>query len=180
MVLAGNSLGGRIAWEFGLRFAGRTAGLVLIDSLGYPWPRKPTGIALARVPLLGWMQRWITPRFLIRESLHEVYGDDALVSEELVERHFAMMLREENRSAFIQRVNHELDADSSRIAGLRMPVLVLWGADDIWISAKHADLFARDLPQAKVITYAGVGHVPQEETPAQVGADMLRFLENLP
>lgn len=174
--IAGNSLGGRIAWEFALAFPEQIRGLVLIDSLGYPWPEKPMGIALARVPLLKYAQRYITPYFLIRRSLHEVYGDDALVSEELVDRHFELLLHAGNRAAFIARVNHELDADSARISSLRLPVLVLWGADDAWIPVEHAPHFVRDIPGARSILYSGVGHVPHEEAPGLVAKDLRSFL----
>ena len=174
--IAGNSLGGRIAWEFALAFPERIRALVLIDSLGYLWPGKPMGIALARVPLLKYAQRYITPYFLIRQSLHEVYGDDALVSEELIDRHFELLLHGGNRAAFIARVNHELDADSARLASLRLPVLVLWGTDDAWVPVEHAPYFVRDIPGARSILYPGVGHVPHEEAPEPVARDLRLFL----
>lgn len=182
VLIAGNSLGGRIAWEFALQSPQAVRGLVLIDSLGYPWPEKPAGIALARVPLLGVAQEWITPRFLIRQSLLEVYGDDARVGDELVERHHKLLLRRGNRRAFVARVNHELDADAARIPQLhvlRIPVLVLWGEDDAWIPVAHAQHFAEDLPAATVTTYAGIGHVPQEEAPERVTSDVRKFVETL-
>ncbi len=182
VIVAGNSLGGRIAWEFALQRPESVRGLVLIDSLGYPWPEKPAGIALARVPLLGAVQQWITPRFLIRQSLLEVYGDDTKVDAALVERHHQLLLRRGNRRAFVARVNHELDAEAPRIRrldALGVPVLVLWGEADAWIPVAHASHFAEDLPGATVITYPGIGHVPQEEAPRRVTSDVQKFVSRL-
>ncbi|MCR9143399.1 MAG: alpha/beta hydrolase [bacterium] len=179
VTLVGNSLGGRIAWEFALRFPDRARGLVLLDSLGYLWPDKPLAIAAARIPVLGGAQRYITPYFLIQQSLREVYGDDALISRELVDRHFELLLREGNRAAFIQRVNHELDVDEAKIPGLNLPTLVLWGADDEWVPAAHSPKFVRDIPGARQILYAGVGHVPHEEAPERVALDLRAFFNEL-
>ncbi|MEQ9362744.1 MAG: alpha/beta hydrolase [Leptospirales bacterium] len=176
VAIAGNSLGGRIGWEFALRYPEQTSALVLIDALGYDWPAKPMAITMARVPFVKYLQRYVTPYFLIRRSLHEVYGDDDLVSEELIDRHFELLLREGNRAAFIARVNHELDADGRRIKELRLPVLIAWGAADAWIPVDHARLFQRDIPGARLVLYEGVGHVPHEEAPARVARDMARFL----
>lgn len=57
-----------------------------------------------------------------------------------------------------------------RLAGL--PTLVLWGLAD---TALRPHLLARwkaTLPEARVVEYAGAGHWPHEEIPAQVARDL--------
>ncbi len=176
-VIAGNSLGGRIAWEFGLRHPSAAQALVLLNPLGYPWPEKPMGIAMARVPVLGKIQRWLTPRSLIRKSLLEAYYNDEMVTDELVERYFVLLRRKGNRAAFVTRVNVELDVDSARIPELKVPVQVLWGKGDIWLPLAQAKLWQKDLPKDAVRIYPGVGHMPQEEIPDKVAAQIFKLLE---
>ena len=54
--LAGNSLGGQIAWNFATRYPDRVMKLVLIDSAGYPKEAAPsasTVIRLAGMPVIN-------------------------------------------------------------------------------------------------------------------------------
>ncbi|MNO04863.1 Lipase 3 precursor [compost metagenome] len=59
---------------------------------------------------------------------------------------------------------------------MRAPTLVLWGERDRWIPPAHAQAFAERIPGAQLRRYAGLGHVPMEEDPQRVAADLLPFL----
>ena len=50
-------------------------------------------------------------------------------------------------------------------------------ARDRWIPPAHAAEFAARIPDVTLHRYAGLGHVPMEEDPQRVAADLLRFLE---
>jgi pimeloyl-ACP methyl ester carboxylesterase len=47
----------------------------------------------------------------------------------------------------------------------------MWGEEDRWIPPEHARRFVRDLRDASLVTYPGVGHVPMEEIPDRTAAD---------
>jgi len=175
--LVGNSLGGRIAWEYALSQPERVQCLVLIDALGYPLSKWPLAIQGARLPLVGELQRYMTPRGLVSRSLREVYGRPERVKDEVIERCFELLLREDNRASFVRRARVDGTQESERIASVSQPTLVLWGRLDRWIPVAHADLFAADIKQAECKIYPHLGHVPQEEEPATVAADILDFLE---
>lgn len=175
--IAGNSLGGRIAWEFAATAPERVDRLILIDPSGYPTGKAPTlAFRLGAMPVANLLLRHITPRQLFENSLKEVYADDSKVTEELVTRYYELFMRQGNREAFIARMRTGFAADTARIALVQAPTLVMWGEKDAWIPAEHASRFARDLPNATLQLYPDAGHVPMEEEPAATAADAWRFL----
>lgn len=176
--IAGNSLGGAIAWSYAAAHPNQVDKLILIDAWGFPDPnRKPTlGIQLARTPVLQQIVRYVTPRSLIEKSIYEVYGDDSKVTPEIVDRYYDMMLAEGNREAFIARQDSPFPFKGERLSAIYHPTLLLWGEEDKWIPLSTADSFMQALPNAQLISYPGVGHLPMEEIPEQTVQDARRFL----
>ncbi len=146
MVLAGNSLGGEIAWRTATLAPHRVARLVLVDAAGYAFQPEqlPIGFALMRLPLVNRLSEHLTPRMLVERSVRQVYGDPSKVTDALVDRYLELTLREGNRRALVQRFQ-QLDhgADAQRIATLRTPTLVLWGRKDRLIPLDNAHRFQR-------------------------------------
>ncbi len=181
-VMVGNSLGGHIAWRFAAKYPEKVQKLVLIDASAYP-NNKPIPLAfkLARNQLTNTLMRYVTPRSLVKKSLLDVYGNDELVTEELVDRYFDMQLREGNRSAFIARANQvkseTLEQEIGMIQTIQQPTLILWGEEDNWLPVEHANRFFDDLPNGKLVTYEGIGHVPMEEIPDETAKDVWLFLQ---
>ncbi|MGB1242658.1 MAG: alpha/beta fold hydrolase [Chitinophagales bacterium] len=181
-VVAGNSLGGHIAWRFAAKYPEKVQELVLIDASTYP-NNKPIPLAfkLARNQFTNIFMRYVTPRSLVKSSLLDVYGNDDLVTDKVVDRYFDMQLRKGNRSAFIARANQveseTLEQEIGMIKTIQQPTLILWGEEDNWLPVEHANRFFDDLPNGKLVTYEGVGHVPMEEIPNETAKDVLRFLQ---
>jgi pimeloyl-ACP methyl ester carboxylesterase len=53
-----------------------------------------------------------------------------------------------------------------RLAGIRTPVALIWGADDRLIPVRYAEQAQRRLPNATLEVIPACGHVPQRECPA--------------
>lgn len=179
--LAGNSLGGRIAWNYAAAHPQRVDRLILVDASGYRMRRAPSLVfRLAALPGIGDLLAKLTPRSLYRRSLEEVYADDSRVDDALVQRYFELSLREGNREAFLQRVRAasrtNRDDPTETLAGLTAPTLIQWGGRDEWISPEHARRFATDIPGARLMVYEELGHVPMEEAPARTARDAREFL----
>jgi len=178
-VLAGNSLGGEIAWQVAAAAPQRVERLVLVDAAGYAFApaSMPLGFRIARMPALAWLTERILPRGVIEASVRNVYGDPSRVSDTLVDRYYELTLREGNRAALGRRFRQNAPGkDADRIKTLRLPTLVLWGGKDRLIPPQYAQQFGRDIPGSKVIVYEALGHVPHEEDPAATVADVGRFL----
>jgi pimeloyl-ACP methyl ester carboxylesterase len=165
--VAGNSLGGTIAWHVALSSPQRVRQLVLIDAAGYPFTPKsvPLGFQLARIPLISGFVAKLTPDILFRKSLENVYYNDSLVTDKLVETYADLNRREGNRQNFVRR-RPTLDSLYKRIPEIKHPTLILWGAHDELIPVEVANRFHRDLPNDTLIVYPNAGHVPMEELPS--------------
>lgn len=176
--LGGNSMGGWIAWQYALRHPDRVERLILVDAGGYPMePPDAIGFRILMTPGLREMTRWVSPRSVFAESVAASYGDPSRVTDELVDRYYELNLREGNRAATVARFAQPfVYDDADRIRTLRVPTLVLWGADDRLLPRVFADQFGRDIQGATVRVYPGLGHVPMEEAPERTLPDVQAFL----
>jgi pimeloyl-ACP methyl ester carboxylesterase len=180
-VIAGNSLGGQIAWNFALEQPDMVQKLILIDAAGYPLNSKSVPIAfqLATIPVLNQLLTYVTPRFIVRTSVENVYFDKSKVTDALVKRYFELTLREGNRQAFVDRFKRSGNADAYRnISDIQQPTLILWGAEDLLIPVENAYKFQADLPNDTLVLLNNIGHTPMEESPAESLAPVLDFLKS--
>jgi len=175
--LAGNSLGGAIAWKYTSMFPEKVEKLVLIDASGYPFEKElPLAFQLAKSDFWGKLLLKITPKFLFWKSIRDVYVNDDLVTDELVDRYFDLYLREGNRQAFVDRVREIGYNDASPIKTIKNKTLIMWGVQDEWIPVSLVKNFERDLIDSETIIYEDLGHVPMEENPEKTAADAKTFL----
>ncbi len=179
-VLAGNSLGGQIAWNFTLEQPNTVTKLILIDAAGYPLHSKSVPIAfkLAKTPVLNKLLTFITPRFLVRSSVKNVYFDKSKVTDSLAERYFKLTLREGNRKAFVDRFSMLADVNAyTNIKYIQQPTLILWGAQDLLIPVENAYRFQEDLPNNTLFILEDTGHTPMEESPLESIEPVIDFLK---
>jgi pimeloyl-ACP methyl ester carboxylesterase len=179
-ILAGNSLGGAIAWNFALQYPEKVSQLILIDPAGYPM-EIPWPLSLAETPGIRYFARFITPRWIYQMSLRQVFGDPSKVTDSLVDRFYELNLRPGNRDALIRIMDSlkKLNQDptfSKSIAGIRTPTLLIWGQKDTWIPVSHVTKWEKDVPGIRTILYENTGHVPQLEIPDQVAQDMHKWI----
>ena len=179
-ILGGNSLGGQIAWNYTAQYPAMVQKLILIDAAGYSIQSQsvPIGFKIARTPVLKNIMTFITPRFMVKESVQNVYADKAKVTDMLVDRYFDLTLREGNRQALVDRLNLVGDTSPVQlIKNIQQPTLILWGEKDLLIPIKFAYLFHNDLPNDTLVILKNMGHVPMEESPQESLAPVLEFLK---
>lgn len=178
-ILGGNSLGGFIAWQFAVKHPEKVEKLILIDAAGYPLKSKsvPIAFTLARIPVLNNLMTFITPRFMVKASVENVYADKTKVSEPLVDRYFELTLREGNRQALVDRMRMGVDTSSVHlIKNIEQPTLVMWGEQDLLIPINSAYRFHHDLPNDTLVILKNMGHVPMEENPDESLVALMSFL----
>lgn len=179
VVLGGNSLGGQIAWEFALAQPQRVSQLILVDAAGYPLQSQsvPLGFRIARTPGLRSLMEYTLPRGLIQSSVRNVYGDPSKVTPELVDRYYELTLRAGNRAALGQRFAQIRWDHVEQIKTLKIPTLILWGAQDRLIPLDNGKHFASDIAGARLVVFEQLGHVPQEEDPSSTVNVVREFLK---
>ena len=178
-VLAGNSFGGYVAWATSLADPELVAQLILVDASGYRLQSAsmPIGFRIAMTPVLNRLAANTLPRFLIASSVKNVYGDPGKVTEEIIDRYYAITVREGNRRALVERFKQAPPGEMAhRIPEVTVPTLILWGGFDRLILPEVAERFHHDIDGSKLKIFEDLGHVPQEEDPARTVAAVKRFL----
>jgi len=178
--IGGNSLGGEVAWRVAVAAPARVERLILVDATGYAFvpERIPVGFQVARVPVFNRISEYLTPRTLVEDSIKDVYGDPSRVTGALVDRYFEMMTREGNRHALNMRMQVIAnDIASDRIKTLKLPTLILWGAQDHLVPPVNAERFHHDIAGSRLVVFPGLGHVPMEEDAQGTVAPVKAFLE---
>ena len=174
--LVGNSLGGRLAWQFAAQDPDRVDRLVLISPDGFASP----GFAYGRKPSLPLTMRllpFILPRALLRMSLAPAYGDPSRLGAATVARYRDLMLAPGVRRAILARMAQVMLEDPvPLLKGIRAPTLLLWGEKDAMIPPSNAVEYARAIPHAKLVMLPGLGHVPFEEASRASLEPLLQFL----
>ena len=178
--IAGNSLGGFVAWNLALRQPARVQKMILLDPVGYNQP-LPWILELASTPFLRPLVSAMMPRVFFDTAIAQAYGDPSRATLRIRQRYFEMAMTEGNREAYLdlfaamRALNRSADL-SRGIRDIRVPTLVMWGLKDQWIPHRFLYRWKRDLPSARYISYPGVGHMPMEEIPGPTALDALRFL----
>jgi|HubBroStandDraft_1064217.scaffolds.fasta_scaffold00354_10 pimeloyl-ACP methyl ester carboxylesterase len=179
-MLAGNSMGGQVAWRFALAYPDRVSKLILVDAGGAVAPGVdgpvPLAFRIARTPVLGNIVRFVTPRSLIESGLRSAFWDQSLVTPAMIDQYWELNRRAGTRDATATRFALPYDPEpATRLGQLQMPVLILWGREDKLIPVHSAEVFKAALPQAQLVVYDQCGHVPMEERAEQSAADVLAF-----
>jgi pimeloyl-ACP methyl ester carboxylesterase len=183
-VVAGNSMGGWVAWEFARRHPDRVTGLVLIDAAGAPEdPNKqlPLGFRIARTPVLSNLMLLITPRSVVDKSVRQTVSNQAIVSPAMVDRYWELLRYPGNRQATIDRFSTDRpQVPQSDVARITAPTLILWGAEDKLIPVASAQWFKSAIKGSQLIVYPRVGHLPMEEVAERSESDLEGWLGGLP
>ena len=182
-VVAGNSLGGEVAWRTAVLAPQLVQSLILVDSAGPAFVPKsvPLGFTLARNPAFTWITEHLLTRALVKVSITSVYGHPQRVTPELVDRYFELTLHPGNRRALTQRLQSFVPGRG--IDGLKQihhPTLVMWGGQDRLIPPEVAQEFLSRIPTSRLVVYEDLGHVPHEEDPQRTVRDVMTFLSSSP
>jgi pimeloyl-ACP methyl ester carboxylesterase len=181
-VVGGNSLGGEVAWRLAVMAPDRVAALVLVDAAGPAFTPEsvPLGFVVASLPVFNRVTEWVLPRSLVAQSVASVYGDPTRVTPELVDRYFELTLREGNRRALGQRMQHWVIGEGAgQIDRITQPTLILWGGHDRLIPLAAGQHFQQQIAGSGLVVFEELGHVPHEEDPARTVAPVKEFLLTL-
>ncbi|MFP3992613.1 alpha/beta fold hydrolase [Streptomyces sp. E11-3] len=117
-------------------------------------------------------------RALVREYIGSVsrQGLHPVVLEQLVEP----WCGEEGQRAFYRQIAQNdqrfTDEIQGRYGELELPVLICWGTEDSWIPVERGHELAKAIPGAELRLIEGAGHLVQEDAPAELTAELSRFL----
>lgn len=171
--VAGNSMGGRVAIELGLRHPDRVASLALLCPAVAFIKRAYHPLVRLMRPELGLLPHSFA-RQKVEDHFWSLFADpdsiDPSMADVVVDEFQRIYASPGGRIAFLKAArNIYLDAPFGangfygRLSQLEAPALFVWGSHDTVIPPAFARHVARWLPSAEQIVLDGCGHVPQVE-----------------
>ena len=176
----GNSMGGRIAWEFTARHPDRVTQLVLISpdgfaSPGFEYDQQP------HVPGLLRLMKYFLPKRMLRVNLSAAYADPRRLTDASVDRYYDLLLAAGNRDAMLSRMTQTVLRNPVPILKtITTPTLLVWGEKDRMIPYRNAADYLRALPNASLVSFPDLGHLPHEEAPSVSLPAIRDFLSHPP
>ncbi len=176
-VLAGHSMGARIALEVIRRVPDRVIGLALFDT-GVHLPRSDEAATRHDLLALGrrdgidaLLDRWLPP-MVLESRQHDRVLMDALRA----------MCRSGGVDLYAAQINALLTRpDVGPMLGrIGCPVLVGVGRQDRWSPVDQHEAMARAIPNATLAIFEDCGHMSPAEAPDQLNAALTRWLATLP
>jgi 2-succinyl-6-hydroxy-2,4-cyclohexadiene-1-carboxylate synthase len=178
-VLAGYSLGGRLALRAVLRDPGRYAGLVTVGATaGIEDPVERSARAEADDRLASWIEAAPIEDVVAVWERQPLFADQA---EALVERQRPGRLAQDPAAlALLLRTAGQgvLDPVWHELVGLELPVLAVAGSRDEGY-ARAARKIADTAPNARAELVENAGHAPQLQQPEAVASLIEAFRSNL-
>jgi pimeloyl-ACP methyl ester carboxylesterase/putative sterol carrier protein len=186
-IVIGNSLGGRIALELGVRSPDRIRALGLLAPavpgfrvryvLGFT-RIIPTEVGAVPFPL---RERWM------KAAVRRLLGDPSKLPEsgyESAAEEFIRIYRvPAARMAFFDSLRHILTEAPkpfwARMRHVRVPVQIVWGTADRLVPVRLAPKLAGELPHADLLVLPRVGHVPQFEATEQTTKALTTLIAGL-
>ena len=177
-IIAGNSLGGLAAWQFASDNPDRVDGLILISPGSFPL--NGAGDEPAEIPAAMKAFLLTAPEAGVRASATYIYADDSKITDARVEVMRDMIRRKGNGEALIKSLEEfTLPDPTQKLSEITAPTLIEWGEGDIIIPIEQGRKIVDLIPNARMISYPGVGHAAQEEAPAETVADAVEFIESI-
>lgn len=181
-VIAGNSMGGGVAWRYTLSHPEKVAGLVLVDAGGWPPVKRPGAggaaiFALLNNPMARGLIKNLDVSGLAKQGLQAAFVEKARVTPALVHRYVDFSRAPGHRDILLQRVGLTDYATPQRLSVIAAPTLIMVGREDRLIPWTDGQRFAAAIAGSTLIVYPGVGHVPMQQVPDRSAADLRAWLE---
>jgi pimeloyl-ACP methyl ester carboxylesterase len=178
-LIAGHSMGARVALEVVRLAPERVGGVALLDTGYLPKASGSAGEEEVgkRLKLLHKAQTEGV-RAMAHEWVQGMVHPDRLADEALIERILSMFERK-NAEIFAKQIHaliHRPDA-TQVLSSLRVPSLILCGQQDAWSPPSQHEAMHQLAPQAAFEVIAHAGHMAPMEMPSEVAAAITRWLE---
>ena len=176
---AGHDLGGGIGQIFAVRNPASLLDLTLINTVAYDfWPVQP--IIAMRTPIVRQLIMASmdigTFRVIVRRGLFH----KKKATKDLMACFMKPMGEPDGRKAFLHFArcldNHDLTDIASSLPSLPMPILIIRGEADPYLSSIISDRLHHEIPHSRLVTIATGGHFLMIDEPERVSSLLLEFV----
>jgi pimeloyl-ACP methyl ester carboxylesterase len=163
VVMVGNSMGGKLAWQFTAQYPDQVSKLVLISPDGYASPGIEYG-KKTEIPAIANLYRYFFSKSFLVMNLEPAYANPKALNDGLVNRYYDMMLAPGVRGAILARMQQTILRDPvPSLSKIQAPTLLMWGEKDAFIPISNSEDYLKVMPNVKRVTLPNIGHLPQEE-----------------
>ena len=175
----GHDLGGGIGQIFAVRFGASLFDLTLINTVAYDfWPVQP--IIAMRTPIVRQLMMASmdvgTFRVIVRRGLFH----KKKATKELMDDFMKPMGTPDGRKAFLHFArcldNHDLTDIAGSLPSLPMPILIIRGEADPYLSSIISDRLHHEIPHSRLVTIPTGGHFLMIDEPERVSSLVLEFV----
>ena len=167
--MIGSSLGGWIAAEMAVRCTDRLAALVLIAPLGIKVGDRET----RDIPDIFALPPEEVARLLYQDPARAAVDFTTLSDDQLT----VIARNREATALYAWEPYFHNPKLRQRLHRITVPTLLLWGADDRFVSASYyGAAYQRAIPGARLETIDRAGHFPHLEQPAALVERIRKFL----
>lgn len=173
VVLVGNSMGGKFAWQFAAQYPDQVSKLVLISPDGYASPGIEYG-KKTEIPAIANLYRYFFSKLFLVMNLEPAYANPKSLNDDLVNRYHDLMLAPGVRGAILARMQQTVLQDPVPfLSKIQTPTLLMWGEKDAFIPVSNSEDYLKVMPNVTRVILPNIGHLPQEEQ-ARVGLQTLK------
>jgi len=175
-----HDVGGGIGQIFAVNYPTLLENLILINSVAYDfWPVQP--IVMMKTPIIRQLAMASldigTFKVIIKRALYNKNN----LTPALMELFQKPLKSKIGRKAFLHFVksldNKDLLEITDKLPELTMPVLIIRGIEDVYLSGEIAERLHEDIPLSKLVKIEKCGHFMQEDEPEKIASYINQFLK---
>ena len=175
--MAGNSMGGGISCLYAVKYPNQLTSLLLIDS---------AGICRFENEFITSFKQGKNPFIIKNQEDFEKLMDLSMGKKPFIPWPIVSVMAQ--KAMENQTINNKILSDILHDRGvefenefkkIKVPTLIMWGAQDNLVSAKNADVLQEMIPNSKKFIFDGVGHVPMFQVPEMASDGYKKFLASL-
>jgi pimeloyl-ACP methyl ester carboxylesterase len=192
--IVGHSMGGAVAAQFAVRHTQKVERIAFVaggifealqrdDDDDNDDGRGPLSLLNAidpKSPAAPILLRGLITREFFVDTLRSAYHDDSVLTDEAVDGYARLLLIEDAPIGFLAYVQAQetspITLQELAAAVENMPVALIWGKEDTWVSADLGKTMAQAIAGSSLILYDEVGHLPMEEAVEAFNTDLIAFL----
>ena len=178
--LVGHDIGGGIAQILSVRNPHRVSTLGLVNTVGYDyWPVQP--IVAMRTPILRQLAMASLDLGMLRLVIRRAVHRKERITPAVFERIRNEIAVPSSRRAFLNSTrclnNSDLTVISGDLQKLPMPVLIVRGERDLYLSPEISNRLHREIPSSKLVTVPDGGHFIQLDEPQFLATTILEHIQ---
>ena len=178
--LVGHDIGGGVAQIISVRNAGRVATLALVNTVGYDyWPVQP--IIAFRTPFLRQLAMASLDLGMLRLVIRRAVHRRERITPEIFEHIQNEIAVPSSRRAFLNSTrclnNSDLTVINDDLKELPMPVLIVRGERDLYLSPEISARLHREIPGSRLVKVPDAGHFIQLDEPRLLSKTILDHIQ---